>query len=365
MQGNTANRLAQYSDKIMKEWASRAVRQVGAANKVDALTLANSLPLFLEHLGLALATNKKLDFRSVARHDAESVRIGKMHGAVRAGTSAYSLTAVIYEYHLLREVIFEVLEVEERLSQLERDIILDSMEQAVNDAAVEFTEAHAEIQEKFISTLTHDLRNPLSAAKMGAEWILKNAQDPVICLNTAQRILTSTVRVDTMIQDLLDASKVRAGDALSFDFSHCHLDKLLGDVIDEMNFIYGERFNFEFEKNVEGHFGCDGIRRAVENLIGNAVKYSTPATPITLSLKKLGSKLLITVHNIGNPIGTQDLSYIFDHYRRSKSAEAQERHGWGLGLTLVQGVVTAHQGSVKVESSHARGTLFTMELPLS
>jgi hypothetical protein len=158
MAGQNSNRLKDSIEKIMRLWTERSLKEVPSAVSANALALRDSLPIYLNHLSEALATNRKMDVKSVLAHDKEAVRIGSLHGADRAGNTSYILTEVIFEYHILREVIFQVLEEAEPLDSLQRDIILDSIEQAVNDAAVKFTDVHADIQQKFIDTLTHDLR---------------------------------------------------------------------------------------------------------------------------------------------------------------------------------------------------------------
>ena len=363
MQGATSKRLTENKSKIMSAWAERATREVDSARRLGRRTLANSLPLFLDHLGEALATNRKIDFGSVTRRDEESAETGKSHGADRARSSEYVLTEVISEYHILRQVIFEFLEDKEQLSKIERDIIFDAMEQSVNNAAVEFTEIHSDIQEKFVSTLTHDLRNPLSAVKMGADLIRIQANNPETCTKFGGLIIANVNRIDSMIQDLLDASKLRAGAALTFEITECKLDSVIREVADEMSLIHGDRFTLHSDTEVTGYLGCSGIRRMIENLIGNASKYSTPETPITVSLKKLNQAVQIIIHNVGNPIPEKDQPILFQQYRRAKSAEESAKTGWGLGLTLVKGVVDAHKGSVRVESTKESGTSFIVELP--
>jgi hypothetical protein len=103
-----------------------------------------------------------MDFKSVLAHDDTATRIGKMHGADRASNRSYNLGEVIFEYHILREVLFQTLEEDGPVAPYQRDIILDSIEQAVNDAAVEFSQVHTDIQKKFINTLTRHLKTPNS-----------------------------------------------------------------------------------------------------------------------------------------------------------------------------------------------------------
>jgi len=106
------------------------------------------------------------------------------------------------------------------------------------------------------------------------------------------------------------------------------------------------------------------LRRAIENLVGNAVKYGTPDTPITISLRRGKSAVELVVHNEGSPISESDAPLLFQQYRRSKRAQEGTKTGWGLGLTLVKGVVDAHQGKIRVESALGKGTSFILEIPI-
>src|SRR3954470_23880737 len=151
MAGISSNLLKEKKEIVLCSWEERCKREVPSAETGAALALRDSVPRYLDHLSEALATNRKMDFKSVFTHDQESSRIGRLHGADRASNRSYVLTEVIFEYHILREVIFQTLETDGQLSAAQRDIIFDSIEQAVNDAAVEFSEVHADIQQKFIN----------------------------------------------------------------------------------------------------------------------------------------------------------------------------------------------------------------------
>ncbi len=73
----------------------------------------------------------------------------------------------------------------------------------------------------------------------------------------------------------------------------------------------------------------------------------------------------IKVHNQGTPISEKELPLLFQHHRRTQSAHEGTKTGWGLGLTLVKGVVDAHAGQVKVESAEGKGTSFILILPIT
>ena len=212
----------------------------------------------------------------MASHVRESLRIGKLHGADRASNRSYQLREVIFEYHILREVLFEVLETEGLLPKLERDIVLDSIEQAVNDAVVEFTEVHADIQQKFFDTLTHDLRTPVAVARMNAQVTLKRGDLAGPAIAAQKNILISLNRLTSMIENLLDGSRIRAGERLCLQFTNCDLDVVLREAVDEMRMVYGPQVVSVSEGALKGNWGADGLRRAVENLVTNAAKLARP-----------------------------------------------------------------------------------------
>jgi signal transduction histidine kinase len=220
-----------------------------------------------------------------------------------------------------------------------------------------------EIRERFVSTLTHDLRNPLTAAKMNAQLILQFPDRAESRERVAARIIASVDRADEMIQDLLDASQIRAGQALPIQIAPCEMRSMLIDVVEELTLVHGDRFVLRADQEIEGHWSCRGLRRVFENLANNAVKYGLPARPITIELRSLDQKVRISVHNDGNPLSREEQKLIFEPFRRSYSAERSAQRGWGLGLTLVRGITEAHGGRVQVQSEAGKGTTFTIEIP--
>jgi signal transduction histidine kinase len=249
------------------------------------------------------------------------------------------------------------------MSQVTRDTVLDSIHQAVKNAVVEFTEAHAESQQTYTHTLTHDLRTPISVAKMNAHLALKCSGIPTSVTDCIKRNVISLNRLDSMIQNLLDVSRIRAGESLSLQYQPCDLERLIREVVDEMTIVHGPRFVVKTNGPYEGNWGQDALRRAVENLIDNAAKYGAEESPITVSAKDSGVAVEICVHNVGSFIPENEIPRMFEKFRRSQSSQDETQPGWGLGLTLVQAVVEDHQGKIRVHSSEDAGTTFVLELP--
>ncbi len=114
---------------------------------------------------------------------------------------------------------------------------------------------------------------------------------------------------------------------------------------------------------IKGYWDSSGVRRILENLVNNAVKYGANYQPVNVSLRENSDRATIFVHNVGNPLSPDEVANIFGHYKRTPSAQAGTKKGWGLGLALVRGIAEAHGGSVRVESAPGKGTTFTVEFP--
>jgi PAS domain S-box-containing protein len=216
-----------------------------------------------------------------------------------------------------------------------------------------------ELRDRFVSTLTHDLRTPQSAAKGHADLLLRFPGRFDVTA-TLKRVSDALSRADHMITDLLDASRVQAGQRIPIRVEECDLVNVVKNALDDVTLIHGERFELQAPLAMPGFWSCDSIRRAVVNLADNAVKYGTPHSPVTIRVAEQDAFVSVAVHNVGSYIEPSDHGRIFEIFSRSKKTSG---HGWGVGLTIVRGVAEAHQGSVKVESSPEEGTTFTIRLP--
>lgn len=363
MSNQASERLQKNAQKIMQIWEERARDEVAASLHHNSLVLQNSLPQYLNQLVDELSTKIERTPARIAADQVESTRIGKLHGRERAGYADYSMTQLIFEYHILRQVIFQVLEEELPLNPMERDIIIDSIEQAVNDAATQFSQTLQEIQELFMVTLTHDLRSPVNVMKMGTQLILRRLERGDAHVDVAVRMLSAIDRMDSMIQDLLDASRLRSGQGLKLEFTECNLAQLLQEVVEELSFTHGDRFILVSDATIKSNCSRKQLRRVIENLAINAVKYGDANTPITLTLQQTATQISLTIHNQGNPIAPEAQSILFQQFRRTTSAK--DETGWGLGLFLAKSIVEAHKGTIAVTSAEGEGTSFVVKLPNS
>jgi signal transduction histidine kinase len=129
--------------------------------------------------------------------------------------------------------------------------------------------------------------------------------------------------------------------------------------------MHGDRIFVDADDSaIRGVWSEDELHRALWNLVTNAVKYGAPDEPITIAVRRSPLGAYISVHNTGSPIPADEQAHIFDAYARARAADAADRPGWGLGLTLVRGAAEAHGGHVAVTSDRDAGTTFTIDLPL-
>ncbi|HET9450653.1 MAG TPA: ATP-binding protein [Aggregicoccus sp.] len=222
-------------------------------------------------------------------------------------------------------------------------------------------EEERELRERFVATLSHDLRTPLTAAKLNAQMLARKGSDPLVLYRLAARITENLDRADVMIRDMLDANRIRAGELLPIEVSECELEALARETLEELSLVHGDRFVLSATEPIHGHWSSSGIRRIIENLCNNAVKYGAREHPVTVSLAQRGpDEVEVSVHNWGTPLAPGELKQLFKEYRRADSAQAGPHKGWGLGLTIVEGLARAHRGTVRVESAAETGTTFTV-----
>lgn len=228
---------------------------------------------------------------------------------------------------------------------------------------VENLENERELREAFVSLLTHDLRTPLSVILGSAQFILRKPDDQKSINMFADKIVKHVNRVGQMITNLLDANRIHSGEKLPLKLEAVNMCNLIEETVAELVTIHGDRFVIKCAASVDIFCDPNGIRRIIENLCNNAIKYGFSDTPVMLKVQEQGEDIQISVHNFGDIISIEDQKSLFEQFRRTQSALGGAIKGWGIGLTLVRGVAEAHGGSVAVESKPDSGTVFTVTLP--
>jgi PAS domain S-box-containing protein len=218
-------------------------------------------------------------------------------------------------------------------------------------------------RERFVATLSHDLRTPLTVARLGTERLVRQvAQDPK-ALRVAHRVERSILRTDAMIGDFLDVSRICAGRGLTLRRTPGALLQIVQASLEDMDPLHSSRCRLAPSDAGHGHWDNATVRRVVDNLVGNALKYGDRGTPITLCVRAAENEAILEVHNVGSPILPADRARLFAHFSRLDDAMLGNERGWGIGLTLVAGIAQAYGGTVGVDSGEGIGTTFRVVFP--
>jgi heavy metal sensor kinase len=253
---------------------------------------------------------------------------------------------------------------------------LDHLAETLNEMLARLDAAFAEIR-RFSADAAHELRTPLTALRGGLEVALRSERTARQYREVLASSLEDVQRLIRLAEDLLlltRSSAVPDTKAVPVD-----LEPLVLDVLDTALRLAGARgvtvrLAETFPRAGENQLTVTGdpmaLRRAVLNLVENALKYTPPGGTVELSLvreRASGAESgvgVIGVHDTGVGISPQDLERIFDPFVRLDAARARETGGVGLGLAITRSIVTAHGGTLGVESAPGRGSVFTLRFPL-
>lgn len=344
--------LLQSKDEIEKQWATAVRQQIASASKLADPILFNYFPGLLERLAEALDPN-------IQRADAlDGNTSAHEHGGERARMTNFNISQIATEFYLLKETIYSVLEKKVRLTRSEWNIIDRSLDRSLQESITSFALAEAYIREQFIAMLAHDIRGPIAFIKMATSLLLEGV-DEETANDLHQRMADAAENAGALIDNILDASVIKATQRIKLGISHCNIHEIARKTIRQ----YQENIVLEGPA-LEGHWCARGLHRALHNLIDNAVKYGDTGQPIVVKVGELHGSMRLSVHNKGQPIPIEEQEDIFQPFHRARAMEGEDIKGWGFGLPIVRGIVEAHGGSIEVDSTAALGTTITLLVPI-
>lgn len=220
-------------------------------------------------------------------------------------------------------------------------------------------------KDEFISVASHELKTPVTSLKASLQLLSKMQDNPSpkmlpVLIQQANRSLT---KVSTLIADLLNASKLNAGQ-LQLNKTTFTLADLINDCCDHIRMIGEYTIKTEGNTYLQVVADADRIDQVITNFINNAVKYAPEAKEIRVLIEKQENFAKLSVIDKGKGIPPEKRPYLFDRYFRVDTSGLQYS-GLGLGLYINAEIIKKHNGEYGVESTLGQGSTFWFTLPLS
>ena len=229
--------------------------------------------------------------------------------------------------------------------------------------------AMARLKTQFLATVSHEFRTPLTSLRQFTERLREHPElapaDRGACYDVQSR---AADRLSELVESLLDFGRLEAG-ARPFVFVNEDAGAFVRSVVEDFKSHQPHSAGpvcLEIPHDpAPVCVDASMLRRAVSNLLDNAVKYSPEVIDITVSVRRESGQVAIAVRDRGLGIPRAEQSAIFTMFHRGEEAESRAIRGTGLGLAIVREIVGAHHGRVTVQSEPGRGSTFTIWLPAS
>lgn len=219
-------------------------------------------------------------------------------------------------------------------------------------------------RDRLIGIVSHDLRNPLNTILLGASILLGSDEMSPYSMKTLARMQSAAERAERMISDILDYTQAHLGGGIRVSRKIEDVGLIFRQVLDEIEISHPEHaFEFEVTGDARAELDPDRIAQVLGNLLSNAVSYSAPESRIRVELRGDASSISFTVHNVGSVIPPERLGDIFQPMQQVTPGAGRGHRSVGLGLYIVESIVTSHRGTIAVTSTAADGTTFRVTLP--
>jgi two-component sensor histidine kinase/tetratricopeptide (TPR) repeat protein len=224
------------------------------------------------------------------------------------------------------------------------------------------------LKSDFVSSVSHEFKTPITSIKALTERLLEGTmKDPERMREYYSVISQEAENLSHLVGNILDFSKMEEGKK-QYNIEETDFKGWLEQTVTDF-FIKVTRRKFKIHPNitepsVQVKIDKNAMKLAVNNLLDNAVKFSSEYSEIKVILEKQGKKLLLKIKDDGIGIPKNEQLKIFEKFYRGKNASLHSTTGTGLGLTIVKQIVEAHNGEIGVESKLGKGSMFIVSIPL-
>jgi two-component system NtrC family sensor kinase len=221
------------------------------------------------------------------------------------------------------------------------------------------------VKTEFVNTVSHDLRTPLTSIMGYVELIKRAGEVNVQQAEYIQRVQASVHHITGMITELLNLGKVEG--RLDENFERVYLGAIIEEVFTEqksMVQLRSQTLQIELPESMPPVYGdAIQLRQMVENLIGNAIKFTKEEGTIKVVGEEEKDQVILRVTDTGRGIPLADQTRIFERFYRAQNV-TEDTQGTGLGLAIARSIVHNHRGRIWVDSKEGEGSTFTVVLPV-
>jgi two-component system, OmpR family, sensor histidine kinase SenX3 len=217
----------------------------------------------------------------------------------------------------------------------------------------------------FVANVSHELKTPVGAMALLAEALLASADDSETVRRFAEKVLIEANRLGDMVAELIELSRLQGAERLP-NVIDVDVDSVVSEAISRHK-VAAENANIEVRTDAPSGLRVLGdqtlLVTALANLVSNAIAYSTPGSPVSISRRRRGDNIEIAVTDRGIGIALEDQERVFERFFRGDKARSRATGGSGLGLAIVKHVAANHNGSIGVWSKPGTGSTFTLSIP--
>ena len=215
-------------------------------------------------------------------------------------------------------------------------------------------------QQNFMMAVTHELKTPISVARLNLETLQKYNLDPEKQKKLIRTTLDETARLNFLTNNILIASQLEAGGYKSSK-EELDLSTLLKDCIQDFRNRFPDRtFNMDIEADADVKGDALLLQMLINNLLENAIKYSPKENPVTAILKKYRSGIELQIKDEGPGIPDEEKKKIFTKFYRIGNETTRKTQGTGLGLYLCRKIARSHNGDISVTNNEPCGSNFVV-----
>ncbi len=367
-----AELLRERGREILERWLEIARQQPFHRRRPD-LAVTDHLPHLLEGVVALLERTAPPTAQPAAPLDDARVNDAAREHSFMRIEQGLGPADIVTEFRLLRHEISRVLRLYLDDGESPADIV--AAELIVNDALDGATAMTMkalsnrveEVRADFLATTLHDARQPIGAARLSVEMAQRAMERPEPDLGKAgdalRRAVRALDRMNIMLGRLADASRLALG-SLELRHEDTRLGVIVRRVVDDLDPEAAMRVRLVDHDDTGGLWDPGALEQVVANLVGNALKFSPPDSPIEIDITGDPTEVLMIVRDHGRGLQPEDFEPIFQRFIRSREAENEGVAGQGLGLYLCRGIVDAHGGRIWVESEgEGLGSAFRVQLP--